>query len=215
MNSYLKPFSMPVTLLALVMLMAIPALAHHPSLQTSITVDERTMVPGQTLEPNTTYMLKVLKSDTDRHVVQIFNENGSTMLTSFLGVSDKETGNQTGFSFMEMQGDRDKVVREWFYPEWGGLKFVYSEKEARDIQQHSNESVMWTKNRVTANPTDLEGIQVATMERNDTRGSSAEQVARNEDADLPRTAGELPLLGLIGMLFLSAGITLRFAGSGQ
>src|SRR5687767_42335 len=137
MNAYLKRFTMPVTLLALVMLMALPALAHHPDLEQSFKVDERTMVPGATLEPNNNYVLKVMKSDSDRHVVQIFNEDGSKMLTTFLGVSDKESGNQTGFSFMETQSGHDKVAREWFYPEWGGLKFVYSEQEARDIQKRS------------------------------------------------------------------------------
>jgi hypothetical protein len=213
MNSYLK-LSLPVALFALVLLTAVPALfAHHPNLQTSFMLDERTQVPGRTLEPNTTYVLKVLKSDTDRHIVQIFNEDGSKMLTTFLGVSDKDSGNQTGFTFMDMQGDHAKVVREWFYPEWGGLKFVYSEKEARDLREHSREGVLWTNNRVTAGTTNLNNIQVSTMERGTAGRSSAEQVARNEGANLPRTAGEVPLLGLIGLAFLSAGLALRFATS--
>jgi hypothetical protein len=215
MNSFLRVLRMPVTLLALVALTTLPAVyAHHPDLQTSFTVDERTMVPGATLDPKTTYMLKVLKSDTDRHVVQIFNENGSRMLTTFLGVSDSTPTVKDGLSFMEMQGDHAKVVSEWSHPEWGGLKFVYSESEARDIRQHSNESVLWTRNRVTANTSNLEGIQVASMGQ-ETAGGSREQVARNEGAGLPRTASELPLLGMIGVALLSAALALRFAISSK
>ena len=211
MNSYLKRFSMPAAMLALAMLFALPSFAHHPNLQTTFTVDQPTQVPGKILEANTTYMLKVLKSDSDRHVVQIFNEDGSKMLTTFLGVSDKESGDKTGFRFMNMQSGDNKVVREWVYPQYDGLKFVYSEKEARDIRQHTNENVLWTKNRISANTTDLEGIQVAGMGQTTGGRSNTEQLARNEGANLPRTAGELPLLALIGVAFLGSGLALRFA----
>jgi hypothetical protein len=211
MNSYLKRFSMPAAMLALVMLFALPSFAHHPNIQTTFMVDQATQVPGTTLDPNTMYMLKVLKSDTDRHVVQIFNEDGSKMLTTFLGVSDNQSGDQTGFTYMNMRSGDNKVAREWFYPKWGGLKFVYSEKEARDIRQHTNENVLWTKNRISADTTDLEGIQVAGMEPGTSGRSNTEQEARNDSSNLPRTAGELPLLALIGIAFLGSGLAVRFA----
>jgi hypothetical protein len=61
--------------------------------------------------------------------------------------------------------------------------------------------------------TDLDAIRVTTMQAGTTRQGSAEQIAQNEGADLPATAGELPLLGLIGLAFLSAGVALRLATS--
>jgi hypothetical protein len=201
-------------MLALAMLAALPAIAHHPDLETSFKVDERTMVPGAVLEPTMGYVLKVLKSDSDRHVVQIFNEDGKNMITTFLGVSDDKSGTQTGFSFMDSEVDGDKVVREWFNSEWGGLKFVYSEQEARRIGQHSSEAVLWTNNRITADSRDMGSIQVSSTQPQDqSRSGSLGELARNDTADLPRTAGELPLLALTGLVFLTAGLTLRFAMS--
>jgi hypothetical protein len=214
MNLHLKHFSMAMTLLDLAFFMTAPALAHHPELKTQFTVDERTMVPGATLEPNTSYVLNVMKSDSeraDRHVVQILQEDGNKMLTSFLGVSDEQNRGPEGFTFMEMNAPHDKVVREWVHPEWGGLKFVYSEQEARDISQNSNESVLWTRSRVTTGTSNLESIQVSTLEAG--TDTTSNQVARNEPSDLPRTAGELPLLGLIGIASLAAAFAMRLAVS--
>jgi hypothetical protein len=206
--NHLKRFSKLSIVLVVAMLFGVPLFAHHPDLQSTFTVDQATQVPGKTLDPNTKYMLKVLKSDTDRHIVQIFNEDGRKPLTTFLGVSDKGATDQTGFSFMNMKSGDEKVVREWFDPKWGGLKFVYSEQEARNIRQKTDENVLWTMRRITPDTKDLEGIQVAGMEQTTSRNT--DQVARN-DENLPRTAGELPLLALAGLLFFGTGLALRFS----
>src|SRR5262245_34390689 len=166
--NYLKPFLMLSVMLVVATLFGVPLFAHHPDLQSTFTVDQATQVPGKTLDPNT-YMLKVLKSDTDRHIVQIFNKDGSNVLSTFLGVADKGATDQTGFSYMNMKSGDDKVVREWFDPKYGGLKFVYSEQEARNIRQNTDENVLWTKSRITADTKDLEKIQVAGIEQTTSR----------------------------------------------
>src|SRR5262245_35539144 len=114
--NYLKPFLMLSIVLVVATLFGVPLFAHHPDLQSTFKVDQATQVPGKTLDPNTTYMLKVLKSDTDRHIVQIFNEDGSKTLTTFLGVSDKGATDQSGLAFIKMKSGDEKVAREWFDP---------------------------------------------------------------------------------------------------
>ena len=129
MKSFLRRVSLPIAIFAWVVLIAAPTVfAHHPDLTNSFKVDQRTQVPGAMLEPNTNYVLKVLKSDTDRHIVQIFSQDQSRMLTTFLGESDPTTG-QSGFTFIEMQGNQPKVVREWSTPRHmqSGQNFSWTE----------------------------------------------------------------------------------------
>src|SRR6516165_5867680 len=72
------------------------------NLATRFTVSQPTEVPGMVLQPNTKYVLKLLES-TDRHVVQLYNEDQTRMLTMFMAVSDERTTptDNTVFTFIE------------------------------------------------------------------------------------------------------------------
>jgi LPXTG-motif cell wall-anchored protein len=95
--------------------------------KTILTVNEPIQVRDTYLEPGQ-YVLRLLNSQSDRHVVQIFNRNESQIIDTVMAIP-KERLEPTGkseFTFWETPPGTARALRSWFYPgDLIGQEFPY------------------------------------------------------------------------------------------
>jgi hypothetical protein len=267
------------------LVLVVPAIIHSDewNLSTRFTINHPFEVPGLVLQPNTRYVIRLYDSPAERHVVQIFNNDETKLLTTFMAVSDQraEPADNTVFTFIETAPGYPLPVKEWFYPgRITGLEFIYPREQALEIARHATESVLSAS---TSDLHDLASIEVeaiqplgketatttsasnltkvenapaaeekpsepavqepapvvhenentstSTVENQNESKSTVntqteverekpaetpvanEESQKAEPSELPRTAGELPLTALIGMLCLGAGLGMKVLSS--
>jgi hypothetical protein len=84
-------------------------------------------LPGLAL-PAGTYMFKLLDSASDRHVVQVFNQDGQTIYGTFLTVPDQQPtpSDEPTVVFKETPVGTPEAIKAWFYQgESIGDEFMY------------------------------------------------------------------------------------------
>jgi hypothetical protein len=85
--------------------------------KTILTVDQPIQVKDRLLQPGT-YVFKLLNSNADRHIVEIFNSDQSQIIDTVLAVPNyrlQPTGHSQ-FAFWETPPGNAKALRAWFYP---------------------------------------------------------------------------------------------------
>jgi hypothetical protein len=85
--------------------------------KTILTVNQPVQVKERLLPPGT-YVLKLLDSPSDRHIVQIFNNDQSRIIDTVLAIPNyrlQPTGHSQ-FAFWETPPGNAKALRAWFYP---------------------------------------------------------------------------------------------------
>jgi hypothetical protein len=115
------------------------------NLATKFRISHAFEVPGLVLQPNTPYVIRLYDSPAERHVVQIYNEDQTEMLTMFFGVSTHrlEPADETVFTFVEVEPNHPLPIKEWFYPgRQRGLEFVYPKDRAMEIARHAREPIL-------------------------------------------------------------------------
>ena len=124
--------------------------------KTVMTFNQPIEIPGQVL-PAGTYTFKLAESRSDRHIVQIFNADGTHIFATVLAINDyrlQPTG-ETVVKFAERSGDNPEALKAWFYPgDNFGQEFVYPKRRAVELAVASNEAV-------PALPVDATDINVA------------------------------------------------------
>jgi len=99
--------------------------------KTAVTFGEPVEVPGTAL-PAGTYVFKLARSRADRHLVQIFNEDETQLITTVRAVptSRAQTTAKPVFTFDESYPDSPELLHTWFYPgDDIGNEFVYPENQ--------------------------------------------------------------------------------------
>jgi len=187
--------------------------------------------------PAGTYVFKLLDSQSDRHIVQIFSQDEKTVYATILAIPNYrlKATSKTVITFSERPAGEPEALRAWFYPgkNWGD-EFVYPKARAVEIAKTTNTPVLFTEAAVplevagpiksitapvvvelkrtpimAVQPTGEE-VQLAAV----VTAPPAEelQVATTTApmADtLPATSSTLPLIGLIGLLSLGVSLSLR------
>jgi hypothetical protein len=103
--------------------------------KTKVSVNSPIEVPGAVLTPGT-YIFKLVNSQSNRHIVQIMNEdeNRTFALTFTSPAFRLDPKDKTVLTFYEAKGDRPRAVRAWFYPgDVDGQEFVYGKDQSRYI----------------------------------------------------------------------------------
>ncbi len=227
----MKVFKTLATLFCLVALCAfvVPtATADDWNRETVITFSGPVEVPGvgaQTL-PAGTYVFKIFDSQSDRHIVQIFNQDKTHVFTTILAIPNYRlhATDKTVITFRERPAGEPEALRAWFYPgrEWGE-EFVYAKSRAIELAKETNEPVLATPIELAAAP--IEALKTAPVEAVAPTGEPVElaqvvepppmaaaspQAAAEPAAaePLPKTASPLPLIALIGLLTIGAGFAL-------
>jgi LPXTG-motif cell wall-anchored protein len=95
--------------------------------RTILTVNEPIQVQDKLLEPGQ-YVFKLLNSQSDRHIVQIYNRDQTHLIDTVMAIPNyriQPTG-KSRFSFWETPPGSAKALRAWFYPgDNFGQEFTY------------------------------------------------------------------------------------------
>ncbi len=219
--------------LTLATLSVMPAVADTWNKKTIITITEAVQVPGAILEPGK-YVMKLLDSPSDRHIVQIFNEREDHVYTTILAIPNyrlQPTG-KTEFQWWETPAGQPKAMRAWFYPgDNFGQEFAYPKSTAIQIAKMTNQVVPMVSQsedvaKATVTTVDKSGAEavytpapvpaaapepqvVAQNRAPEPTPAPAPEVTRARTEELPKTASPFPLVGLAGMLALGGSIVVR------
>jgi hypothetical protein len=197
-------------------------------------------IPGVHLKgwgvlPAGTYVFKLLDSQSDRHIVQIFNKDETQVFATILAIPNyrlRPTG-KTVVTFWERPAGEPNALRAWFFPgENYGQEFVYPKAKALELAKTVDQVVLFTAAEIpleveepiktadepvvvqlkqapvmAVKPTGEE-VDLAEAFAAPPAAPAAEPVAQ---ATLPATASNLPLIALLGLLALGGAYTLRLA----
>jgi hypothetical protein len=189
-------------------------------------------IPGRVLNAGT-YVFKLMDSDSDRNIVQVFSKDEKHLYGTFLAIPDyrmKPTGKPV-ITFEERASDSPEAVKAWFYPgENYGHDFVYPKMKAMALAKANNTPVASMPDELAANitkpATTMKEPHVMAMKQAPLKAQKPTQEeveiaevfvapppasASNLPKKLPKTSSPLPLIGLIGLLSLGTAASLRFA----
>jgi hypothetical protein len=222
------------------------AQAMNPDRKTLLTFSAPIEVPGATLEAGK-YMFKLADPMSSRHVVQIFNEDGSKLITTLLTIPDRrlDATPDPVVTFIETPAATPAAIKSWFYPgALTGDEFIYPKDQALRIARVTRSTVLAADTvrgdgiegmrSAALSRVDAEGRSTAVQERAAARaeartpparaesktprapaapsaaaGTAGRQAAASDQPALPRTASRVPLVGLIGLLSLTAALSVR------
>ena len=210
--------------------------------KTTITFSGPVEIPGVHLKgwgvlPGGTYVFKILDSQSDRHVVQIFNEDETQCYATILAIPNYrlKATDKTVITFRERPAGQPEALRAWFYPgrNWGE-EFVYPKAMAIEIAKATNTVVLFTPAEIplevvepikradepvvvqlrrapvmAIRPTgeEVELAQVVTPPPAEPMQAPVVMVAKA----MPPTASSFPLIAMFGFLALGVAWTLRLA----
>src|SRR6202050_767518 len=192
--------------------------------KTVMTVNEPIQVPNKVL-PAGTYVIKLLDSPSDRHIVQIFNADETQIQTTILAIPNyriQPTG-KTVFSFWETPPGQPKALRAWFYPgDNFGQEFAYPKSAAVQIAAISHQAVPTTE---ATQPAELPQAAVTQPEPEPQQQALAqnppppapeaalapapEPTRAPVSEELPKTGSPYPLIGLLGVFSLGVFALIR------
>jgi hypothetical protein len=212
--------------------------------KTTITFSGPVEIPGVHQKgwgilPAGTYVFKILDSDSDRHIVQIFNQDQTQVYATILAIPNfrLKATDKTVMTFRERPAGQPEALRAWFYPgrNWGE-EFVYGKAMAIELAKASNETVLYTPAELpvevvepikTADEpvvVELKKAPVMAIKPSGEEVELAEVVTPPPAelapvapvapvvvaaAELPHTASPMGLIALLGLLSLGGALTLR------
>lgn len=185
--------------------------------RTILTVNETIQVPNKVLPPGK-YVMKLMDSPSDRHIVQIFNADETHLETTILAIPNYrlEPTGKTVFSFWETPPGQPKALRAWFYPgDNFGQEFAYPKQVATQLASTAHAPVPTTE---AQQPSEMATAPVETtpppaeqqpeVAQNTPPPPAPEQAPAPTPApapaptELPKTGSPYPLIGLAGLFFL-------------
>src|SRR5579884_2097721 len=211
---------------ALALVLSSTSVAQSYNKKTTVKFSEPVEIPGvgaQVLPPGT-YVFKLLDSQSDRHIVQIFNQDETHIFATILAVPNyrlKPT-DKTVMTFRERAAGSPQAIRAWFYPgDNSGQEFVYPKMRAVELAKVTNLPVLYIPDEVapnivapvtTASEPPVVALKEAPLMAVLPTGEVVPptQVVLAPPAKksaLPTTASELPMLALLGLFSLCVGLS--------
>jgi LPXTG-motif cell wall-anchored protein len=204
--------------------------------KTVLTFSGPVEIPGVHLKgwgvlPAGTYVFKILDSQSDRHIVQIFNKDETQVFATILAIPNyrlRPTG-KTVVTFWERPAGEPNALRAWFYPgENYGEEFVYPKAKAVELAKTVNDVVLFTAAELPVEVEEpiktvdepvvaqLKAAPVMAIKPTGEEVELAQAVAPAPAAEpvaetLPATSSTMPLIALLGLLALGGAFVLRSA----
>jgi hypothetical protein len=242
-----KLFGTATTALCTVVLgiMLVPsARADDWNRKTVVTFSGPVEIPGVHLQgwgvlPAGTYVFRILDSKSDRHIVQIFNQDETAIYATILAIPNYrlKATDKTVITFRERPAGEPEALRAWFYPgrNWGE-EFVYPKAKAMELAKATNTPVLYTEAEIPVEVTTPiktadepvvvqlrqapimaiqptgEAVQLAVVVTPPPPAElepAAEPVAATLPGTLPATSSMLPLIVLLGLMTLGAAFAVR------
>jgi hypothetical protein len=187
--------------------------------------------------PAGTYVFKILDSQSDRHIVQIFSADEKTVYATILAIPNYrlKATDKAVVTFRERPAGEPEALRAWFYPgrNWGE-EFVYPKARAIELAKTTNTPVLFTDMEipvevqqpiVAASEPVVVQMKQAPVKALQPTGEEVELAAvvtapppmeltpdttpTTLAAVLPATSSALPLIALFGLLALGGALGLR------
>jgi hypothetical protein len=159
-----------------------------------------------------------MDSQSDRNIVQIWNEDRSQLLATVFTVADyrfQPTGD-TVINFEERPADKAEAIQAWFYPgEDFGHEFVYPKARATSLAQQVQQPVLSMPDDDATDSAPSPDQEVAAVTPTGEEIELSDIVESEEPTDnvtmasLPQTASLLPLAALLGFSALGASFCFR------
>jgi len=195
--------------------------------QTVLTFNEPVEVPGQVL-PAGTYVFKLLDSPSDRTIVQIFNEDQTHLITTTMAIPNYRTepSGSTVIRFAERPAGSPRALKTWFYPgDNYGIEFVYPKAELQLAKaeppapapapvaapEPQQTAVEQPEEPPSVPPVVHEPEVIIAQVMPAENPPPTNDDTLSTPTSLPKTAGNFATIPLLGIAFLAAGFTLRFA----
>ena len=194
--------------------------------KTVVTFSETIEIPGvgQKFLPAGKYVFKLVDSLSSRDIVQIFNEEENHVFATILTVGNYrlKATDKTVITFRERPVGQPEAIRAWFYPgaNWG-QEFVYPKGRAIELAKVVQEPIMYVPEEIApqmAEPIPAAELRLVPIRAITPQGEDREvaevvgpppvQTASVRPMVLPQTAGQWPLMGLLGLLSMGAGFAL-------
>jgi hypothetical protein len=172
-------FRARLSLTVLCLLVAPNARADDGRQKTTVTLTDPVEVPGvgqQLLSPGT-YVFRLKNSPTDRHIVEIFNQNETKVLTTLISIPDfrLKATDKPVLIFSGREAGEPGALKAWFNGgQKSGEQFVWEKSKAIQLAKESNEPVLSTNVELAAGP--VEGLSTAPIEAVNTMGESVDAV---------------------------------------
>jgi len=221
---------------AFLLLVAAPAMyAQAPAIESStLPADTAIDVGGTILQPGA-YIIKVVSPVADRNKVVVTTVDGevvATLLTVPHALEPGEKYPDTAFVFYPAANGAPRALRTWFpanRPSGGGHDIVYEESRAKQLARLTNENVVSYRGEQTAElevVTPEEKIEtyvapapepiptpepVTTTPMTSAAPLEETNAAQDNATEMPQTAGEVPLVALLGLLSLGGAVLVRRA----
>jgi LPXTG-motif cell wall-anchored protein len=210
-----------------------PARADQWDKRTILTVNQPVQVTDTVLEPGQ-YVLRLLDSQSDRHVVQIFNRDQTHIINTVLAIPTErlQPKGKTEFSFWETPPGTYKALRTWYYPgDSFGQQFAYP-KHLQQVAMLIQPEPAFTPapepapapaaeetapaetpaQSETVTPEPAPEQQPTEMAQNAPPAAPAETPAEstpNQPSELPKTGSFYPAIGMSGALLICLGGLLK------
>jgi len=192
--------------------------------------------------PAGTYVFKILDSQSDRHIVQIFNQDETIVYATVLAIPNYrlKATDKTVITFSERPAGQPEALRAWFYPgnNWGE-EFVYPKAKAMELAKIAKTPVLFMPVEIpievatpiksvdepvvmqlkhapimAIQPTgeEVQLTAVVTPPPADVQVATAPAPVAAPLERLPDTASNLPLIALCGLLALGGAFAVRSLG---
>src|SRR5579863_2983926 len=221
-------FKRIVMLLCSALLLTIlPATADQRDKKTVVTFTSAVELPGMVL-PAGKYVFRLVDSDSNRHIVRVFNADETKLFTTILAIPNWRLTptEKSVMPFEERPRGNPEALRAWFYPGDGfGQEFVYPKKRAFELAETAQVPVLTGAVTPTEKPEELikEPVTAVTPEKEEVELAQVTQRPQAEippliaqaapqtlaAPELPKTASPLPLLMLVGLCSLGIAVVLR------
>ena len=112
---------------------------------TKLTFSQPIQIPGRVL-PRGTYLFKLANSD-DRHIVQIFNADGTQLLATTMAIatSRPEPTGVPVITLAQQPNGGPEVLLKWFYPgRLTGSEFLYPKQDEQQLARDQHQDIVAT-----------------------------------------------------------------------
>ena len=238
MSNFKTKLILCMVLAAMALTMAPAARADQWNQRTLFTFNGPVAIPGQVL-PAGSYVFKLLDSASNRHVVQVFNQDEDHIYGTFLAIPDyrMHPSGEPLIKFHESAAGQPQAVRAWFYPgRTYGHEFVYPKSTAVELARSNQTPVPAMPSElapdtvvpdVKTNAPEVMAMLAAPVMAEEPTGeevpletafaTTPETVVMPEQPaeELPETASVLPSIAILGGLFVAAAAALRVHAGGK
>ncbi len=213
----MKIFKVALVVLAIFVLagmVAVPAQAQRFDKDTKVTFSHPVEVPGKILAAGS-YRFRVHPLGTARNVVQIWNEDGTQLITTVMCIYDYhlEPAGETVMEFHERPAGQPVALRAWFYPGHNyGHEFVYPKTRAVELARETHEIVPAETVEPTEQTYATVPLVAVTPESKEVPVEQAIETTPTREVaqtELPKTASPVPLIALCGLVAMGLAVGLR------